>query len=226
MYKLIKKLIKKYLVPLIILFFIANTSIALLIFSKASSNDCMTQAEIDADNRCLYVYQNNVYEKGSRNHPHKGHDCGINVDEIMPNLHFVGNVLTKFDNSKVAPFCTSVAPTQTPTQAPTSTPTVTPTANPTATPTASGQATATAKPTATALGTLVPTAEPTSTATATQNPTSQSFSGNDFGEILGKPTKTSLPVVTEQKFDLTKISKPITYISLLGLIGSIVLLFF
>ncbi len=209
MKKTFKKLLKKYLIHLIILFFIANTSIALLIFTKAADEPCMNQSQIDADPRCLYVYQNDVYEMGTRNRPHRGHDCGMNVDSIIPNLHFVGSVLSKFNNTKVAPFCTSVAPTQTPT----------------ATPTESGQATATAKPTATALGTLVPTAEPTSTATTTQNPTSQSFSGNTFGEILGKPTKTSLPLVNEQKFDLTKISKPFVYVTLLFLIASVVILF-
>ena len=40
-----------------------------------------------------------------------------------------------------------------------------------------------------------------------------------------QPTQPSIQT-PEQKFDLTKISKPVAYISLLGLIGSILLLFF
>ncbi|MEK7168725.1 MAG: hypothetical protein AAB778_01820 [Patescibacteria group bacterium] len=239
--KTIKKLVKKYTVHLIIIFFLANTSIALLIFSKAASNQCMTQTEIDSDSRCLYVYQNYVYEKGTRSKPHKGHACGMNVDSIMPNLHFVGSVLTKFNNTKIAPFCTGTNPTTTPTatatatttatQQPTEQPTQTPiqsgqnptqqpTANPTQTPTQSGQA---ATPTATTTSTPTQSGQ-----TPTPTQTSVSYSGNTFGEILGKPkvekvTPSPIATETESKLDLTKISKPITYISLLGFIGSIIL---
>lgn len=260
--KHIKKLIKKYLIHLIIIFFIANTSIALLIFSKAASEPCMNQAQIDADNRCLYVYQNYVYEKGSRNNPHKNHKCGMNVDSIMPNLHFVGSVLTKFNNDKVAPFCTAVDPTSTPTQAPTQQPTQAPTQAPTQTPTRQPTQQATQQPTSqpTSQSTSKSTQTPTQSATQkpsitqppktntpvpaqskqTDTPTSQettavtpiyeSYSGNTFGEILGKPAvkrsdiSTQGPTLQDQKFDLTKISKPVSYASFISLIGSIILI--
>lgn len=66
---------------------------------------CISQEQIDTDSRCLYVYKNNVYEKGTREKPHKGQPCGINVDANIPDLHFVGDVLVKFDNSKIGPYC-------------------------------------------------------------------------------------------------------------------------
>ena len=252
-FKQIKKLVKKYTVHLIIIFFLANTSIALLIFSMAQSGPCMNQTQIDADPRCLYIYQNEVYEMGTRSKPHRGHQCGMNVDSIMPNLHFVGNILSKFNNAKVAPFCNIQNPTSTPTQVPTATPTSTPvptktaTSIPTATATATTIATtsATTTPTTVATTKTIPTSTPTSTPTQaaqatntqTQLPTltptqtSITYSGNTFGEILGKPAvKRSDPVkqgqtLTESKnFDLTKITKPVTYVSLLGFIGSIILI--
>lgn len=234
--KPIKKLVKKYTVHLIIIFFLANTSIALLIFSMAQSEPCMNQSQIDTDARCLYVYQNEVYEMGTRLKPHKGHQCGINVDSIMPNLHFAGKILTKFNNTKVAPFCNSQPnPTNTPTQAPTQEPTNTPTATSTPVPTTTATAisTATAASTATPKSTQTPqsthtsTATPTSTTTPTQ--TSVTYTGNTFGEILGKPkiatvVPTPLTKTESREFNLTKISKPLTYVSLLGFIGSIILI--
>ena len=80
--KKIKSLLKKYLLHLIILFVLANASTALYFFSKAQNNSCMTQEQIDSDSRCLYVYHDKVYEMGSRSRPHKGHQCGMNVDSI------------------------------------------------------------------------------------------------------------------------------------------------
>jgi hypothetical protein len=237
MKKIYKKLLKKYLVHLIILFFIANTSIALLIFTKAANEPCMNQSQIDADPRCLYVYQNDVYEMGTRSRPHKGHDCGINVDSIMPNLHFMGSVLSKFNNTKRTSFCSqAVTPTENPTQQPTQQPTVEPTANNTSNPTSQATQQPTTNPVsnptakstakATTEATTQPTSEPTVQSTATAS--SISYSGNSFGEILGKPdnVRSDLSVVTSDKPDLTKISKPITYISLLGLIASILLILF
>lgn len=146
MKKLYKKILKKYVVHLIILFFIANTDVALLIFTKAA------------------------------NDPHKGHDCGINVDSIMPNLHFLGSVLTKVNNAKITNFCSQ---------------NTTPTENPTQQPTATATSNSTTKPTdkATEKAVTQPTVSPTQEAVATSSPTSSSvsYSGNTFGEILGKP---------------------------------------
>lgn len=237
MKKIYKKLLKKYLVHLIILFFIANTGVALLIFTRASNEPCMNQSQIDADPRCLYVYQNDVYEMGTRSKPHKGHDCGINVDSIMPNLHFMGSVLTKFNNTKRTSFCSQAVtptenPTQQPTQQPTEQPTVEPTANATSNPTSQATQQSISNPTEkpTSKGTAEATTSPTNEPTVQSTPTASSisYSGYTFGEILGKPdnVKSDLSVVTSNKPDLTKISKPITYISLLGLIGSILLIIF
>lgn len=225
MYKLLKKLVKKYLIQLIIIFLLANSTIALLIFTKAQSSSCMTQAQIDSDSRCLYVYQSWVYEKGTRDKPHKGHQCGMNVDSIIPNLHLVGSVLTKFNNDKVAPFCTTVDPTQTPTTAPTEqsatqTLTVAPTQQPGAT-----EPSKTNTPTPTSQS-VSPASVPTIATTGTASPTYESYTGNSFGEILGKPRlpRIEKAVKKEKEFSLTTITKPVSYVSIATIIGSIILI--
>jgi hypothetical protein len=233
--KKIKSLLKKYLLHLIILFVLANASTALYFFSKAQNNSCMTQEQIDSDSRCLYVYHDKVYEMGSRSRPHKGHQCGMNVDSIIPNLHFAGSILSKFNNTLVSNYCTT--PTQTATPQPTDPPTVAPTAPPTTPPTTIATVKPTTAPavtptsTATSVSTNTPTT-PLPTATATSLPTamqtlvptqiSKSYSGNTFGEILGRPKdQKNNNIETKNELNLTKISKPATYISLFGVIASI-----
>lgn len=110
-----KKFIKKHLFLIIAVFVVANSSALYLYFSKASA--CMDQAAINADSRCLYVYNGNVYQKGSRNNPHQGVDCGSNVDNIIPNFHFSGGTFTNFNSAKVTAFCAAnatAAPTASP----------------------------------------------------------------------------------------------------------------
>lgn len=245
----LKKLIEKYLFHLVIIFILANSTIALLIFSKAQSDPCMTQSEIDSDARCLYIYHNEVYEKGTRSRPHQGASCGQNVDSTIPNLHFSGGTFNRFKEAKVSSFCTGNSPTQTPTQAPTALPTATATAiaNPTQTPTQpsvnnptatnnTSQPTNTTEPVKTA----TPTPKPTEngnivSATSTPNPTqlaednTVSYSGNSFGEILGKPrgqkaTKPPTPNTTKKVFELTSLTKPAAYISILSVVGSVILI--
>ncbi len=266
MYRKIKKIAKKYIIHLIIIFILANSTVALLIFSKAQSSPCMTQSEIDSDARCLYVYHDDVYEKGTRSRPHQRVDCGQNVDSSIPNLHFSGGTFNRFKESKIASFCTGNSPTTAPTQAPTaaatatatSVPTQAPTQPPTNNPTVTPTATATnssmqpTNPPATHTATPTNTSQPIKTATptpkssdigavisttSTPNPTNLAennivtYEGNSFGEILGKPgsqksTKTNAPVTTTDKkeFDLTSITKPAAYISILSVIGSFILI--
>lgn len=98
-----KKFLKRHLLIIIAVFIVANSTILYLYFSNAAS--CMDQAQIDADARCLYVYNGNVYQKGSRSSPHKGVKCGRNVDSIIPSLHFSGNTFNKFNAAKITTFC-------------------------------------------------------------------------------------------------------------------------
>jgi hypothetical protein len=267
MSKKLKKFLKKYIIHLIIIFVLANSTIALLVFSKAQSTPCMTQSDINSDSRCLYIYHNDIYSKGTKRNPHQGADCGTNVDTSIPKLHFSGNTFSKFNEAKIATFCTgpqpttpptapptqapTVAPTIASTVAPTNAPTSPPTITPTNTATTAPATTATSASQATTVATVKPqatkTAEPnkpsattvtsnTTTSSQTPSPTSNTQitnnSGSSFGEILGRPSgvkTTKKPMATDEvavkkEFKLTNISKPLTYASVLSVIGSIILI--
>ncbi len=127
-----KKFIKRHILIIIAVFVVANSSILYLYFSNAAS--CMDQAMINADSRCLYVYNGNVYQKGTKSRPHEGIACGRTVDSIIPNLHFSGGTFTKFNTAKIATFC---ANGETPMPSASPSPAPTPTASPSPRPTAS-----------------------------------------------------------------------------------------
>lgn len=227
------KAVRQYIIQIIVFVLVANSGIAFLIFSKAQNSNCMYQDQISSDSRCLYIYNNEVYLKGTKSNPHQGVDCGINVDSIIPDLHFSGNIAGDFNGAKIGSYCGATAPTQAPTEAPTAVPTQQPTDAPTQEPTvAPTQKPATQKP-ATAQPQTNKPVEPLKTPEPTQTPavvvTSQPVSGNTFGELLGKPEKNEAVIVTptpqSAKFKLTTITKPITYASVVGFIGSILLLF-
>lgn len=239
------KVARQYIIQIIIFVLVANSGIAFLIFSKAQNANCIYQDQINADQRCLYVYHNEVYEKGTKRIPHKGIECGTNVDDIIPILHFSGNIVSNFNAAKIGAYCGATAPTVAPTQAPTVAPTQQPTDAPTVAPT---QQAATEVPTLTSTQkpTQKPTQQPATQQPATQQPTntaspteqSTTYSGNTFGEILGKPKAESIQTIIptiqsssktstaeNKKFKLTVISKPLTYASVVSFVGSILLLF-
>lgn len=249
----LKKFIKRHIIIIIVVFMFANSSVLYLLFSKAQNANCLYQSQIDTDSRCLYIYHNEVYEKGTKNSPHQGVDCGINVDSSIPSLHFSGGILSRFNDAKIGTYCAGSPPTQAPTEAPTQQPTEVPqqpteapaaTQAPSATNPPVVQKTATAAPkktqaaaTPTVAASVQITPEPTPVITNAPS-VSEAITGNTFGEILGKPKNenvdlgTTAPIATkisqttkEEKFNLTKISKPITYASVISFIGSIILIF-
>lgn len=226
--KFFRKIIRKHLVPLIIVFLLANTSIGIIIFTRSRAESCMTQSQIDSDARCLYVYQNHVYEKGTRENPHKGVPCSSNVDSTIPNLHFVGNILTKFNSARIAPYCTATLPTDSPTEMPIIA-TEAPTQEPTMPPIGGGiQQT----PTPTQIPTIVP--QQTLLPTPTEKAVTPSLlpvvdAGITFEKVTELTTQTPKATVkpaNKEGFDLTKISKPVTYLSLFALLTTIVLIIF
>lgn len=233
----IKKFVKRHIIFIIAAFMFANSSIIYLLFSKAQNANCMYQSQIDSDSRCLYIYHNEVYEKGTKGRPHQGVDCGINVDSIIPSLHFSGSIAGRFSDAKIGTYCAGLPPTQTPTAAPTEVP-----QQPTEAPAVTQVPTATATPKKTSTPVTAPTTQSTSVATPAPSitnvlQTSEPISGNSFGEILGKPknddvTATLAPINTKasqvvkvENFNLTKISKPLTYVSFVSFIGSLILIF-
>lgn len=183
--KSLTKFLKKHIVIIILVLFLANSSVAYMIYSNAQSMSCMNQQQIDADPRCLYVYHNNVYKMGTRQDPHKGNPCGINVDSIIQNFHFAGDIFVKFSNAKVAPFCTAQDPTTAPTQQPTAQPTQAATQQPT-------------QSAATAVATDQPTQQPTATSGGiggyNSNPNTAPTQVSQYNTNQNEPTQEPITV--------------------------------
>lgn len=56
-------------------------------FFVRGETTCMTQTQIAADNRCLYILNGKIFSQGTRSAPHKGHPCGTDVSSIIPAFH-------------------------------------------------------------------------------------------------------------------------------------------
>ena len=138
---------------------------------------CLTRQQVSSDSRCLYIMNNNVYQKGSRSSPHKGHPCGTDVTSIIPSFH-TDTPSRYLTPNLVGPICTQPTPTAVQQVVLTATP-LPPTAAliatpfPTAGPTATGFPTPTVRPSITPFPTPTRLPSPTVTAfpTATPAPT-------------------------------------------------------
>ena len=97
---------------------------------NAKGQTCFTNAQVSSDNRCLYVLNGKVYEKGSRTSPHRGHPCGSDVSSTIPSFH-TNSPASYLDPTYLGDVCT-VAPTAVPTQVPTQVPTLQPSIVPSA----------------------------------------------------------------------------------------------
>lgn len=77
---------------------------------QGSAQACFTPASIASDGRCLYILNNNVYNKGTRLLPHKNHPCGEDVSAIIPSFHIAG-IVQYLDPNYVGAMCAAATPT-------------------------------------------------------------------------------------------------------------------
>lgn len=198
--KALKKKLFRTLFPLGVglftIFFISNFALVYYIVKfKILAQSCLTVSQVSSDSRCLYIYANKVYEKGSRSSPHHDNPCGTDVTSIIPSFHFE-NMAKYLDPNFRADICTST-PSPSPTPVPTATATATPSPSPTPIKTASPTPVPTATPTSSpALGgaSSTPTASPTATKTAT--PTASPVATRTptpTPQIVGSQTATPIP---------------------------------
>lgn len=190
---------------LLIMLLGAGTYYAITLYSKAQS--CFTMDQVQQSSKCLYIYQNGVYEKGTREAPHQGNPCGSDVTSIIPNSHMLDKV-GHLDPNYQGDLCSNTpVPTSTPTPIPTETPvpTTAPTNTPVPSPTsAQSAANPTATPTTPPIGGApISTATPTmrvsssviATATPTLRPTASSTDSAELTTETPEPTAlTTLPV--------------------------------
>ncbi len=159
-----QKILRTYWIHLLFIFFMINYVITRVIQLNFFAANCMSRAQMQSDSRCLYSYNGNIYQKGSKSKPHHGHACGSDVTTVMPSGH-IRNMARYLDPTLVSSVCTdapanTATPTHTATPRPTNSPTVTSTPKPT-----------TAR-TATPTHTPIPTIENKTTVGPTNTPTS------------------------------------------------------
>lgn len=170
---------------------LANLGVYYSMRFYAFAEDCMTREQVAQDNRCLYILDDSVYEKGTQSKPHKGHPCG--TEPPLPSSH-ISDLAKYLDPGYVTSICSDPAPTPTPTPQPQPTATPMPTATPTPPPptqpppepTQSG-----ASPTSTLTPTPTPTSAATAPSEAVATPTPTVISGGAGG--LNDPVATPGP---------------------------------
>lgn len=175
----LKQFLTTYSIHVFILLLFVNIGIYYTVRQYIHANGCMTMAQLQTDNRCLYAFNNQVYQKGNRSNPHNGHPCGTDITSVIPASH-LANKTFYFLPNYVANICSAVANTPTPrlTATPTHKPTATSSPHPTA-PHATLTPIATPQPHAM-------TAPPTQPAAATFTPT-----------VLVTPSPTNAPIPTQ-----------------------------
>lgn len=120
----------KYTLLILILLFLANIILLQAIRVYIISQTCMTREQVAASNKCLYILGNKIFEKGTKNNPHKGHPCGIDVTAFIPGFH-LADMAQYLDPSYTAEICSAnPTPTPLPTLLATPLPTPVPTPNP------------------------------------------------------------------------------------------------
>lgn len=205
-----KKTILIFVLQLVIILFVANfIGISTLRFVIFGQQSCMTQEQVNADSRCLYILNGNIYEKGTRSKPHHGHACGSDVSSAILSQPFhQANPAFYLDPNLRSSLC-QTQPTQTPTPQPTNT--LTPTLTPTTPqqPTLTTQPTSTSQPTS-ALNYQSPTPSTSQTTQLTNSsnaetqrtPTTQQSATNTISTPRSSPTSnpnSSLPTSESEK---------------------------
>lgn len=195
-----KQFLKTYFFHLVFLFFLANYVVVRQLQLTFFAKSCMSREMVAADNRCLYIYGGEVYEKGTRNKPHKGQKCGTDVTTIIPSFH-ISNMAKYMDPNLVGTICSGQPPA--------------PTATNTPKPTPSARATGFTQPTMTRTPTQLP-AVPTATRVPTQLPAATTTLIPSTPTISPSPTGRSIPTATRIQI---RVSAPTPTQKILGQIN-------
>lgn len=205
-----------YLNALLLLMLIGGgTYYAVRLYTRGQT--CYSPSQVQQDSRCLYIYKDMVFEKGTKDAPHQGIPCGTDVTSQIPDSHILDKVGHLDPNYQGAVCANQPAATATPQPSPTSAPTNTPipaatntpfpptpttgstgASNPTATPTTASSTTTVPSPTTRAIGgsnVAASTATPTVTTTLASNFTPTPTTFDETATDSASPTEiTSLPV--------------------------------
>ena len=119
-----KKRLSKIGILVLLTLIIANFGLVWVIRLESLSQVCFTREQVATlDSRCLYILNNKIFQRASsRNNPHQGHPCGMDVTSIIPSFH-MGDAAKYLDPNYLGIIC--IQPTSLPTIIPISS--VTPT---------------------------------------------------------------------------------------------------
>lgn len=181
-----------------LILFVANVAIFRTVQFIIHSQSCLTREQISVDTRCLYILGNQYYEKGSRNNPHKGHDCGTDITEAIKNVPIHLSKATKYLDPNLRGNICATTPNPTPTLSPTPspTPTLSPTPTPISTPTSKPSPSPTATPKASTIIQASPTPQSNSPSPSnltvakspTPTPKTSASSSPSIGGSISSPT--------------------------------------
>ena len=107
------------LYELLFIFLVAG-SVLYVVKIYLFSQTCLARQQVQSDARCLYIFNNQVFEKGTRSSPHKGHACGADITALIPSSHR-NNPVIYFDPNYKGGVCADrpiPSPTATPTPIP------------------------------------------------------------------------------------------------------------
>lgn len=211
-----KQFLKTYWIHLLFIAALLNFGVLRSLQLRFMASTCMSTDQVKNDSRCLYIYGAQVYEKGTKSKPHKGHTCGTDITSVMPAFH-IQDMARYMDPNLIANVCTSVVPTNTPVPQATNTPVPTnppaATATPRPQPTSPPAATATPRPQATTVPQPTATPRPTSPPAATATPRPTTAPGMPTATPIPRATNTPLPTSRPQATTApgvpTATSKPI-----------------
>ena len=104
----LKKVLFEYGIHFWVLLFFINIVIFYVAQYHANGQTCFSTPQVSSDNRCLYILNNKVYEKGTRSSPHNGHPCGSDVTSVVPSSH-TSNAATYLDPNYVGDICSATS---------------------------------------------------------------------------------------------------------------------
>jgi|SRR5579885_2862706 len=89
-----------------LLLLLANVIVLAAVQFSTHASNCLNQQQVNQDNRCLYIYNGQVYEEGTRSQPYLGVTCGSDLSKTLAKSQ-IANLAHILSSAPVANFCSS-----------------------------------------------------------------------------------------------------------------------
>ena len=81
------KLFFEYGLHIWLIIFISNVIVLYAVHIFLRADTCMTVQQVRSDNRCLYIWGEQIYQEGTRENPYKGYPCGTDITSVLPEIN-------------------------------------------------------------------------------------------------------------------------------------------